>query len=275
MRSATALPPRRPDSRFFRVAPFLMLAIVVAGFTATFFGRAFFNVQPIAGYLYLHGAAMTLWFVLLPMQAWLIRNGGYQLHRKLGWTAAVLVVLIPVTATIAQLSAPARLSAMLGDAEQLLRSMEMPFWGNWGSMLNFIICVSAALWFRGYASTHKRLMIFASIGLLPPAAARIARWSIFSPGADLSMPNALEPVFATSVAIVLPLLLLLHDWRTRGKPHRATLVGFALLIVLGAVLPGMLANSALGDAVFERWIQSGRPVEQALSYGVLPTSLPR
>ncbi|MES2604812.1 MAG: hypothetical protein V4603_07735 [Pseudomonadota bacterium] len=257
--ASTVLPARRPDSRFFRGAPFLMLVVVVAGFAATFYGRAFFDVQPIAGYLYLHGAAMTLWFVLLPMQAWLIRHGGYQLHRKIGWIAAVLVVVIPVTAAITQLSAPARLTTLLGNAsaEPLLRSMEMPFWGNWGSMLNFIICVSAALWFRNRASTHKRMMIFASIGLLPPAAARIARWSMFSPGADLSMPTALEPVFATSVVIVLPLFLLLHDWRTRKKVHRATLVGFALLIVLGGVLPAVIANSAMGDALFERWIQSG------------------
>src|ERR1043166_3218788 len=59
-------------SKFFLLANALLLAIVLVGFSRTLYLRAFFDVAPIPVSLYIHGAALTLWFLFALIQPWLI-----------------------------------------------------------------------------------------------------------------------------------------------------------------------------------------------------------
>ncbi len=73
--------------RFFTGMTLAMAAIVLAGFTPTLFGRAFFNVSKMPGYLFAHGIALTGWYALLATQGLLVANRNLALHRRLGWAA--------------------------------------------------------------------------------------------------------------------------------------------------------------------------------------------
>jgi len=90
-----------------------------------------------------------------------------------------------------------------------------------GDMLVFGILVGAALYFRRRADTHKRLMLLATIAILPAAVARLPIGFIETGGPLV--------FFGLSDLFILPLLV--FDIITRGRPHRATLLGGALIII--------------------------------------------
>ena len=52
--------------------------------------REFFPVEPIPGYLYVHGAVLTSWFVWLVLQTSLVRGGNTALHRRMGVIGAII-----------------------------------------------------------------------------------------------------------------------------------------------------------------------------------------
>ncbi len=155
------------------------------------------------GYLYLHGLTLSAWFALLVTQAVLAGNGNLALHRRLGWAALALLVLIPVAGMGTQLAMPGRLRA-LGVLEDFRELVQTIFWLNLFSVLQFVGFGSAALWWRKRSDLHKRLMLFASIGMVMPAAARLSRWSIFGNTA---------PIWRSLRALV-------WTWRSRWGPWR-------------------------------------------------------
>ena len=79
--------------------------------------------------------------------------------------------------------------------------------------------------------THKRLMLLAGISLLDAAVARWFLTFLAPPG-----PPGPPPVFVTIppalVAYLLLVVAIVHDWRTRGRPHPVYVYGgIALLAV--------------------------------------------
>src|SRR5258708_7579484 len=90
-----------------------------------------------------------------------------------------------------------------------------------GDILVFAILVSAAFYFRRQADVHKRLMLLATIGILPAA---VARW----PFAFIQQYGPLA-FFGLSDLFIVPCLI--YDLLTRGRPHRATVLGGALIVI--------------------------------------------
>src|SRR4051812_48182095 len=98
---------------FFFLAHLALLAVVLVGFSPTFYLRAFFHVPGIPSVLYVHGAVLTVWFLFTVVQAWLIRGQRIRLHRRLGYAAAAYAALVIVLGLVAnarlasQISSPA------------------------------------------------------------------------------------------------------------------------------------------------------------------------
>jgi hypothetical protein len=84
----------RARSRWFFIgaAGFLLL-IVFLGFAPTFYLRPLFapyvRLRPVPWYRYVHGALMTLWYVLFLIQASLVAGGRVRLHRRVGVAAGL------------------------------------------------------------------------------------------------------------------------------------------------------------------------------------------
>jgi hypothetical protein len=237
-------------SRFFLGMTLVMVAIVLSGFMPTLFGRAAFNVPKMPGHLYLHGMAMSLWFALLTTQTLLANNNNYALHKKLGWAALAFLVLIPVAGMGTQLAMPARLreAGVLDDYRILIQNI---FWLNLFAMLQFVGLVGAALVYRKRGELHKRLMLFASIGMVMPAAARLSRWTIFgNTAADLSEPSSTgnDVKFALGTMFILVVAMIINDLRTKRRVLPVTIVG-AVAVVGMALLVPVFANSEWGKAI--------------------------
>jgi hypothetical protein len=88
-------------------------------------------------------------------------------------------------------------------------------------LLVFAILVGAAFYFRRRADVHKRLMLLATIGILPAAVARL-------PFAFIQQYGPLA-FFGLSDLFIVPCLI--YDFITRGRPHRATVLGAALIVI--------------------------------------------
>jgi len=99
-------------------------------------------------------------------------------------------------------------------------------------MVVFAALVTAGIRARRDPQTHKRLMLLATIGIL---AAAIARWPL------AIMQTGPIAFFGINDLFLLPLLA--FDLATRGRVHRATLVG-ALVILISQ--PLRLAISGTG-----------------------------
>ena len=69
---------------FFAVMSVVMFAIVLSGFAPTLYLRPVFKPVPVPGYPYIHGIALTSWFVWFFMQTLLIQSRRTALHRRLG-----------------------------------------------------------------------------------------------------------------------------------------------------------------------------------------------
>lgn len=236
--------------RFFTGMTLAMAAIVLAGFTPTLFGRAFFNVSKMPGYLFAHGIALTGWYALLATQGLLVANRNLALHRRLGWAALGFLVLIPVAGMGTQLAMPDRVRA-LGALEAMTPLIQTIFWLNLFAALQFVSFAAAGMWLRKRADSHKRLMLFASIAILMPAAARLSRWRVFGNAEpDLGQPSSTgnDVVFALGALFLLVGAVVVNDLRTTRSVHRVTAVGAVVLIGMALLVP-VVANSAWGKGI--------------------------
>ena len=235
--------------RFFLGMTLVMTAIVLTGFMPTLFGRAAFNVAKMPLYLYLHGSTMGAWFALLVTQALLANSNNYALHKKLGWIALAFIVLVPVAGMGAQLAMPGRLRA-LGALDPMKELVQTIFWLNLFAVLQFAGFVTAAIRLRKRGDAHKRLMLFASIGLVMPAAARLSRWPIFgNTTADFSQPASTgnDVKFALGAMALLVVAMIVNDVRTRRRVLPVTILGAVVVVGLTLLVP-VFANSEWGKA---------------------------
>lgn len=79
-------------NNYFRYMSTLFLALVLIGFARSLYMRSYFDSPELSPHLYLHGIALTAWFVLAFVQPWLIKSGRIELHRRFGLAAAAVAV---------------------------------------------------------------------------------------------------------------------------------------------------------------------------------------
>ena len=106
--SALNVAPGRRISRshptFFFAAHVVLLVVVLLGFSPSFYLRsAFHHVTQLPALLYVHGAVLTVWFLLTVVQGRLIRTQRQQLHRRFGYVAAGYAAVVIVFGTLANL----------------------------------------------------------------------------------------------------------------------------------------------------------------------------
>jgi len=116
-----------------------------------------------------------------------------------------------------------------------------------GELAVFAVLAAAALVARRNLQTHKRLMLIATIRLLPPA---IARWPLPEAAYVGGMPVGF---FALAYLALLPLLV--WDVATQHRIHPATAWGGALLVLSLPVFVGVAGTDtwlAFADALVRR-----------------------
>src|ERR1051325_3628440 len=94
---ARSIPDLRYEHLFFSGMSILMLITVFAGFARTYYLAGVFRAPLPSLIIHLHGAAFSIWIVLLVTQTLLVSARRVDIHRRLGlaafFWACVMIVL--------------------------------------------------------------------------------------------------------------------------------------------------------------------------------------
>jgi len=203
--------------RIFYTGMSIAIAIVVfAGFSRTWFLRPYFpQVQPLIPLLVLHGVIFSSWIVLFVTQTSLVAAKRTRTHMRLGISGGVLVCLMVIIGTVTAIVRAKQPSPVPGVNP--LSFLTIPL----GDMLVFSIITGAAFYFRRKTDIHKRLMLLATIGILPAAVARLP-FDFIAHGGPLAF-------FGLPDLLIIPCLV--FDMVSHGRPHRATVLAGALIVI--------------------------------------------
>jgi hypothetical protein len=227
----------RPRTRRFYVGVAVAIAITVfAGFSRSYFLKAYYGTPELSLLLHVHGFVFTSWVLLFLAQTTLVAADRTDLHRKLGVGGALLAALVLIVGTTTAILRVKGGSAPIPGVPPLA-FLAVPLF----DMVVFAILIGTGLSLRGNPDTHKRLMTLATISLMSAPIARL----------PFGLLRAGPPAFfgLTDLFIVA---MLVHDLATRRRIHPATIWG-GLLIVASQPLRLMISGTSAWMA-FAGWL---------------------
>ncbi|HET9400635.1 MAG TPA: hypothetical protein VFO34_06765 [Candidatus Acidoferrales bacterium] len=235
--TAPSLNDRLRDHRFYLLIAVLLAGLVFAGFAPSFYLNGSFHHFPLSGLHILHGTVFSSWIGLLILQSALINARQVRVHRKLGYAAiglALLMIFLGVTIAISA----ARRGVTPPGAPPPLVFFAIPFF----DVIVFSAVVGAAFWYRNRPETHKRLMIVATLTIVPAASARI-----------LVNLHAGAPILeAYGISVLILLGCMVYDYATRRRVYPAYLWG-GLFFVISVPLRLYISGTS-GWLSFAHWI---------------------
>ena len=221
----------RAESKYFYFHMMLLCtAIGFLGFLPTYWmpmaTGAPINKAPVS---HIHGIIYFAWSLYIVFQSWLGATGQIVRHRAVGLigvsltTAMVIFGVMAVMRFMAETAAAGQPEAGVAIAAVALSNVGL-----------FAVLVTAALVNIRRPEWHKRLMVMAAISIL---GAPIARWFIVY----LHMLPPRDAI-ADWIVVMLALVPLLHDWRTRGKPHNAYWIALTAIVAVRLVRGPVIAS---------------------------------
>jgi hypothetical protein len=174
----------------------------------------------------------SAWPLFYLSQTWLAASGRMQHHRAWG-VAGVSLATAMVAVGLATAIASMTKDIAGGHAEMARAFFIVPFI----SLLLFAVLTTWAIVVVKSPEVHKRLMTLATMAILQAPLARFFFIANFgaAPGMRVgAVPPA--PVLVTippSILVgVLVLVAIVYDWRNRGRPHPAYLIGGGAVVGL-------------------------------------------
>jgi magnesium-transporting ATPase (P-type) len=218
-------------TKLFLAIGLIGLFAVLTGFSTTFLiplSKGTFKAPTI---IYIHGFFSFSWICLFIIQSLLIQNNKFKQHRLLGILGVFIAIGITVTIV------PAGLYQIEKELRQGLGQTAISnALGIITSPLLFISVVIAGILKRNDHSSHKRLMLLATILLLWPAWFRFRH--IFP-----SVPNP-EIWFAIVLSDFLIIISFIWDKMTNGKIN-PTLLYVGLFIIIEHIVEAYMFDNYL------------------------------
>ena len=227
-------PRRRAPSKFFSRCALLMLAMVLLAFPFTYFGPIVSGSRHFLPVYHIHGLLFFGWIGLFAWQTHLVASGGTARHRELGLAGIAISALMVPLGVILAIEAVQRRTAE-GDPH--------PFDNTLYNVIDItcftVLMIASISAVTRHIEWHRRFTFGAAVVLVGPA---ISRWIFhpwfitipqFSPLSDMA-PNLIADAFLIALAV--------HDRRTLGRVHAATLWLCLILIPVHVVTPFLTAS---------------------------------
>ena len=243
-------PPRVGDERFFLRGAIIMALIIAAGFSFQLaMGRSTF-ASPVR--VHFHAVLFMGWVVIYLLQNIFVATGRMQLHRKLGWVAAVWMAAMVVSGFVVTVA-----MVRAGNVPFFFQPLQFLVFDP-VAVLTFGGLTTAAILLRRRTEWHRRLHFCGMTILLAPAFGRLLPL-------PLLQPWAWEAAFAAT--LLFPLAGMWADVRRSGRVHPAWNYGFAT--ILGSfLLVQALTYSPAGTVIYDKVTVGSRGAEIApLEYG--------
>ena len=237
--TATSEPAVRPAARvdsvgehwFYVRMAYACAAIAVIGFTPTYWAPLATGRFPGPALLTFHGLLSTAWMALFILQARAAATYRFDQHRALGLAGISVATAVFRTGFMVAIHSIDRGAAVgLGVEAQTFAIVPISI------IVMFAAAVGTAIATVRRSDVHMRLMLVATIAMLPPAIARV----LLLLATGRSGVNPAEGGFPTVAFALVPslasdLLLaaaLVHDWRRRGRPHPAYVIAGAVMLAV-------------------------------------------
>lgn len=208
--------------QFFFYYNLLILFIVVGTFSVNGFLN-FEDLPPISLIVIIHGTLMFAWYVLVVVQAKLIRQRNYNIHITLGKLSIALAAGIVISGILMTLDSYARSSRV--DIVTV----------NIFITINFIILYTLALVKRSQSDKHKRFILFTSVSMILPALGRFTQ------------ATGINEFISILILLILLVIPVIYDLRTLKRVHKTTILGISLIIIGIALTVSLMESSS--------WIQ--------------------
>ena len=238
-------PAAAKHSGFYVWASLACVAVAFLGFTPTYFAplaRGAFNASPA---IHIHGIVFFVWTLFFAYQTRLAATGRVTRHREIGLIGISLATAMTFLGLLVAVASAHRAGA-LGFLNEAKQFMIVPVSG----IVMFAILFACAIAYVKDREVHKRLMLVATASILDAA---IARWFLTFlapppvPGASPvpPVPVTIPPALLCDLFIVAGIV---HDWRTRGRPHSVYLIAGGAVLVQ-QLLRAPVATTALWDSI--------------------------
>ncbi|MGH6695225.1 hypothetical protein [Sphingopyxis sp.] len=223
MATEAKLRTRLTDERLFFMGMAAAMAIVTfVGFAPTYYlaGSYAPRAPALTPTVHLHGALCTGWILFLMLQTGLIAAGRRDVHRVAGIAGVAIAVAVVATGLFVAIHSHRRVHTAVTDGTMADPYVFFVFPVTAASI--FALFVGLGLLNRRRPDYHKRLMILATASMIGPALARIVGRT------TTIIPSAIGALILINLFIAA---LAVHDIRTRGRLHPATLWGGGFLLV--------------------------------------------
>ena len=208
------------------------VATVFAGFAKTYYLKSYFGAPALGPLLHVHGVVFTSWLALFFTQTVLVAAHRIDVHRRLGIAGGVLAALVAAVGAVTAVVRAKQGAAPPGGPPPLV-FLAIPL----TDILLFTSLVGAGFYFRRRGDTHKRLMLLATIAILPAAIARL----------PFELLKAGPPAFFGLTDLFVAACIV-YDLAARGRVHPATAWG-GLVVVASQPLRLMVAGTSAWLAV--------------------------
>ena len=239
---------RAGGRRFYVGMAAVFVLIAFAGFTPTYWGQLAAGSYRGAPITHIHGALFFFWTLFFFAQTALVAGGRTLDHRRWGLAGISLATAMSITVVLASINSM-KAGAAIGMGDQARQFAIVPM----GALLLFAVMFTLAIVNIPRPEVHKRLMLLLMIPLMQAALARVFRAALAPPDAVGPPPvfAAVPPGIAADLLVVAAIV---HDWRSRGRPHQVYLIGGA------AILAEQMLCWALGPTqswmAIAAWIES-------------------
>jgi hypothetical protein len=223
--------------RSFRPSFFFWITVVMAGFV--FSGFALTYLQPMAAgtlgplppAIHVHGLFYFSWMILLIVQSLLVNVKNVPLHRSVGTFGIVIATSLLLSGALITILFARSVRANPPADYYFLMYLSVV------ALISFGALFCLAIRNTRRPETHRRLILFATINLLPPG---INRLYIVSFGLSEA------PLLATFLTMdILALAILIHEWRAHRRISAASWTGVAFVLV-----PQLLCVPIASSAAF-------------------------
>jgi hypothetical protein len=229
-------------TRFFFWMAAAMLILNVIGFAPSYFLKSLFETPVLSLRTHVHGIVFSAWFVVLMTQVSLIARHQKRRHRQLGALAMFLAIAMVILGLVILYYR----ALQYHSGERSLEGTALVVWGNLSFLAGFVTFVGLGFRFRRQAAIHKRLMLLASIAMMPQALGRIGYMPSFQI-VDGFLNNVL---YGFGGYLLLLLAMLIHDRISEGRFYPVTVWG-VLALVPANIVAMLISRTEFGKALIE------------------------
>jgi hypothetical protein len=214
----------------------VMTFFILSGFSLTYWiPMAAGSLAPLPAVVHLHGLFYFSWMGLLVVQSVLINANNVRLHMSLGTFGVALGTGVFLVGGLITILSQGMSNANPSPGANTLAYLSVT------AVLSFGTLFFLAILNTRKPDDHKRLILFATINLLPPGINRLYM---------VSLGLTSVPLLATYLTLdALAIAMLVNEWRTNGKIGAASVTGAAFVFGPQLLYPLAVDSAAFGSVL--------------------------